>query len=368
MTRFPALLVHLYWLPLLSLVFLTAHTAAQTTDAVPFYANKFQLLQWLDSTGQSRAITDTSQWSKRREHILAGMQAVMGPLPDAQSKVDLQMEVVSSEELPTVVRKKITYLAGPGDRIPAYLLVPKQIAGRAPAMLCLHGTSGGRGRTAGLGEDYPRYALELAERGFVTIAPDYTLLADNQTDPVALGYASGTMKGIWSHIRAVDLLAAMPEVDPQRMGTIGLSLGGHNSLFVGAFDPRLKVVVTSSGFDSFTDYMNGDLTGWCQQRYMPRIETEYAKDPQRLPFDFPEVLATIAPRALYIHAPQSDSNFKLDSVRRCVAAALPVYQLFDREQALQAVYPPGEHGFPPEERLKAYEFIERELGPPAPQP
>ena len=74
-------------------------------------------------------------------------------------------------------------------------------------MLCLHGTSGPRGRTAGLGADYPRYTLELAERGYVTIAPDYVLLGENQTDPASLGYASGTMKGIWDHMRAVDLLA-----------------------------------------------------------------------------------------------------------------------------------------------------------------
>ena len=188
-------------------------------------------------------------------------------------------------------------------------------------MLCLHGTSGPRGRTAGLGADYPRYTLELAERGYVTIAPDYPLLGENQTDPDALGYVSGTMKGIWDHMRAVDLLQSLPEVDGERIGCIGVSLGGHNALFVGALDPRMKVVVTSSGFDSFADYMGGNLSGWCQSRYMPRIASVYDKDPAKLPFDFPEVLAAIAPRHLYIHAPQSDSNFRLESVKRCVQAA-----------------------------------------------
>ena len=201
-------------------------------------------------------------------------------------------------------------------------------------MLCLHGTSGPRGRTAGLGPDYPRYTLELAERGYVTIAPDYVLLGENQTDPAALGYVSGTMKGIWNHMRAVDLLASLPEVDGERIGCIGVSLGGHNSLFVGAMDPRLKVVVTSSGFDSFADYMRGNLSGWCQTRYMPRIETVYGKDPAKLPFDFPEVLAALAPRHLYIHAPQSDSNFRLDSVKRCVQAATAVYALFGAGELL----------------------------------
>lgn len=60
-------------------------------------------------------------------------------------------------------------------------------------MVCLHGTSGGRGRTAGVGADYPRYTLELAERSYVKIAPDYTLIGDNQTDPEAYRFVDTAM-------------------------------------------------------------------------------------------------------------------------------------------------------------------------------
>lgn len=351
------------WLFLAVLLFVepTPALLGLEPDSPPFYPDKMELLSWIDEAGQTHPVRTAEAWQRRRAHILAGMQQVMGPLPDAKSKTALDVQELQSEELPTVIRKKILFQAGPGDPIPAYLLIPKNLTAPAPAMLCLHGTSGSRGRTAGLGADYPRYTLELAERGYVTIAPDYTLLGDNQTDPQSLGYASGTMKGIWSHIRAVDLLESLPEVDPQRMGCIGVSLGGHNSLFVAAFDPRLKVVVTSSGFDSFLDYMDGDPTGWCQQRYMPRIETVFDKDPRKLPFDFPEVLAAIAPRALYIHAPQSDQNFKIESVKRCVAAAQGVYHLLDADDEIVAVYPPGGHGFPLDARLAAYRFVDRVL-------
>lgn len=351
------------WLVLATFVSLAATPALLAVEpgGPPFYLDKMQLLNWIDAAGQTHPIHTADAWQLRRAHILAGMQQVMGPLPNVDSKSALEVKELESEELPTVIRKKISFQASPGDTIPAYLLIPKNLTSPAPAMLCLHGTSGSRGRTAGLGADYPRYTLELAERGYVTIAPDYTLLGENQTDPQSLGYASGTMKGIWSHIRALDLLESLPEVDPQRMGCIGLSLGGHNSLFVAAFDPRLKVVVTSSGFDSFVDYMDGDPSGWCQQRYMPRIETEFDKDPRKLPFDFPEVLAAIAPRALYIHAPQGDDNFKVESVKRCVAAAQSVYHLLDADNKIVAAYPPGEHGFPVDERIAAYDFVDRIL-------
>lgn len=337
-------------------------------DSPPFYENKMDLLVWLDAQGRPHPVNTPDDWLRRRAHILANMQLVMGPLPTNDWRVPLDVQVLQTEDLPKLTRKKITYAASEGDRVPAYLLIPKGLHGRVPAMLCLHGTGGPKGRTAGLGPDYPRYTLELAERGYVTIAPDYTLLGENQTDPSALGYASGTMKGIWNHMRAVDLLESMPEVDPERIGCIGVSLGGHNSLFVGAFDPRLKVVVTSSGFDSFADYMGGNLTGWCQQRYMPRIETVYKKDPKRMPFDFPEVLAAIAPRHVYVHAPLGDTNFRVDSVKRCVEAATAVFRLLNAEDRLVAVYPPGGHGFPPDDRQQAYQFVDRVFGMKQPAP
>jgi len=329
--------------------------------SLPFYPDKMKLLEWIDDQGEPHPITSPDDWPRRRDHILRGMERVMGVLPKPDPNHPLDVQVLETETLDRVIRKKITYHAGPFDRIPAYLLIPRDSPTPAPAVICLHGTSGSRGRTAGVGAEYASYTLELAERGYVTIAPDYTLLGDNQTEPAAVGYSSGTMKGIWSHMRAADLLQSLPEVDPERIGCCGLSLGGHNALFLGAFDPRMKVVVTSSGFDSFHDYMDGDLTGWCQTRYMPAISEVYAKDPRRLPFDFPEVLAAIAPRAIYIHAPQDDSNFKVASVRRCVEAAETVYRLLGAETELVAEYPPGPHGFPPDARERAYRFIDRVL-------
>ena len=107
--------------------------------------------------------------------------------------------------------------------------------------------------------------------------------------------------------------------------------------------------------------MGGKLDGWCQRCYMPRIAEVYGKDPKRLPFDFPEVLAAIAPRPLYIHAPRGDSNFIVASVRRCVAAATDVYALLGAKENILAVYPEGGHGFPSDARSAAYEFVDRVL-------
>lgn len=298
---------------------------------------------------------------RERERILAGMQEVMGPLPRG-SKSPPGIAVVETEELPGLVRKKITYAGDDGDRVPAYLLLPKLRPGRrAPAMVCLHQTTRiGKAEPAGLGPN-PNldYAKELAERGYVTLAPDYPNFGDYKFDPYERGYASATMKGIRNHMRAVDLLQSLPEVARDRIGSIGHSLGGHNTLFLAAFDRRIRASVTSCGFTSFAKYKGGDLTGWSHKGYMPRIVERYGKDPARMPFDFSGILQAIAPRAVFINAPLRDSNFEVSGVRDCVTAARPA---FGDPARLVALHPDAAHEFPPDIREAAYRFLDRWLG------
>ncbi|HXX93677.1 MAG TPA: alpha/beta fold hydrolase, partial [Planctomycetota bacterium] len=203
--------------------------------------------------------------------------------------------------------------------------------------------------------------LELARRGFVVLAPDYPNFGDYSIDVYARGWASATRKGIWNHQRAVDLLESLPEVDPGRIGVIGHSLGGHNSIFVALFDPRIRAVVTSCGFNAFPKYMGGNLKGWSHRGYMPRIGDLYGWDPSRMPFDFTELLAALAPRPVFVNAPLHDANFEVSGVRDCLEAARPVYRLFGAEEALVAVHPDCAHDFPPEVRSQVYAWLERVL-------
>lgn len=312
---------------------------------------------------QTRDPHNRAEWQRARAATLAAMQQVMGELPPRTIQ-PVEMETLEREDLPAFTRTKLRYLSEPGDFVPAYLLVPKRLKRRAPAMLCLHQTVKiGKAEPAGLGGNPQlHYAQELAARGFVCLVPDYPYLGENSFDPYQHGYASCTMKGIVNHRRAVDLLQSLPQVNAQRLGVIGHSLGGHNALFVAAFDERLKAIVTSCGFTSFAKYYGGDLTGWSGVRYMPRIAEQFGKDPARMPFDFSDVLMALAPRPLFINAPLRDGNFEVSGVRDCVAAAQPVYEkVFRAAGRLQAVYPEVAHSFPDEQRTAAYAFLDRWL-------
>jgi len=280
------------------------------------------------------------------------MELVMGPLPKGR-KLELQPQVADERQRDGCRVKLLSYVAEQGDRVPAYLLIPSAPKSRLPAVVCLHQTTAiGKAEPAGLGgKPNLHYALELARMGIVALAPDYPGFGDYQSDPYAHGYVSATMKGIWNHMLAVDLLQSLPEVDPGRIGAIGHSLGGHNALFLAAFDQRVRAVVTSCGFTSFRRYMRGDLTGWSHRGYMPRIASEYGKSPDRMPFEFSDVLEAIAPRPVFVNAPLKDSNFDATGVDEAVA----------NQKHVTLRHPDAGHDFPPEVRREACEFLYRTL-------
>lgn len=338
---------------------------AQQATKAPFYPDKSNLLYYLDPMGKKILVRSLEDWEIRRRHFLDNFQLVAGSHPGNANRVPLDLKVEQEEVLARVIRKRITFAVDTNDRVSGYLLMPRDLKGKAPAMLCLHQTTRiGSGEPAGVGGlKNLHYALELAERGYVTLAPDYPNFGNYTIDVYARGYVSATMKGIWNHQRAVDVLQSLPEVDGERIGCIGHSLGGHNSLFVAVFEPRIKVVVTSCGFNAFPRYSGGNLRGWSHKGYMPRIASEYQADAAKMPFDFTEILASLAPRAVFINAPLKDDNFPVEGVRDCVAAAGPIYHLYHASGRLEAAYPDAGHDFPPEIRDRAYAFVDRHLRP-----
>lgn len=338
----------------------------------PDRLDRLNLMQYRDERGAVRPVETRADWERRRLEILRAMQQVMGPLPGRERRAPLDLQVSGETDCGRYVRRAITYAAEPGARTPAWLLVPKRAldaGATAPAVLCLHPTDDtiGHDVVVGLGGRPNRaYAAELAERGYVALAPSYPLLAKYQPDVRGLGYASGTMKAIWDNVRGLDLLESLPYVRRGGFGAIGHSLGGHNAVYTAAFDQRLAVIVSSCGLDLYTDYYGGDPKvwqtekGWCQLRYMPRL-LDYAGRLETIPFDFAEIIGTLAPRPCFISAPLRDANFRWASVDRIVAAARPVYTMLGAPTALSVEHPDSDHDFPEPMRQQAYALFDRHL-------
>jgi dienelactone hydrolase len=339
---------------------LSAHAGAQDK------LDRDKLLFYTDAAGKVQAVKTTADWAKRRAAIHEAMQTIMGPLPGKDKRCPLDVKVEQETDCGKYVRRLISYQSEPGMRTPAYLLIPKDLLSEdkkkrppVPAVLSLHPTNAKGFRvTVGLADTMNReYGVELAERGYVVIATPYPRLSDYNPDLDKLGYRSGTMKAIWDNLRALDYLDTLPFVAKGKYAAIGHSLGGHNSIYTAAFDDRIKVTVTCCGLDSYRDYMGGKIKGWTSDRYMPKL-LDYADKLDQVPFDFGEIIGTIAPRHVLVVAPKKDSNFRWASAGKVVRSAADVYKLYEAERNLGIEHPDCEHVFTPEMREKSYKLMD----------
>lgn len=345
------------------------------------YADHRDLSMVIDGTGGQVPLRTPEQWAARRRQVIEAFESVAGPLPDGSDSgaAPVPFERLGSEERERHTLEMIRFPAAPpeGDFVHALLYLPKRGEDDAPApgpaVLALHPTHPiGKGVVDGRSERPNRaYARELADRGFVVIAPDYPSFGDASGYAFgADGFVSGTMKGIWNHLRCVDLLVSLPEVDPLRIGVIGHSLGGHNAIFAALFDDRIRAVVTSCGWTPFHHYYDGRLDGWTSDRYLPAIRTRLANDPDRVPFDFPELIASLAPRAFFSSSPVGDDNFDVAGVRAAEPGIREVYRLHGAADRVRFTYPEAGHDFPDGVRGEAYAFLAAALasaGDPSPE-
>ena len=347
--------------------FLALPTSAAESPATNLSNSKrldrANLLTYRNAQGEIAPVNSVADWQKRRAEILAGMQVVMGALPGKEKRCPLDMKIDEEVDCGSYVRRFLTYSSEPNARVPAYLLIPKAALNgvkKFPAVLCLHQThAAGQKVVVGLGASTnDEYGVELAQRGYVVLAPPYPLLANYHPDLKALGYHSGTMKAIWDNMRGLDLLESLPFVQRGRFGAMGHSLGGHNSVYSAVFDERIKVIVSSCGLDSYLDYMNGNIKGWTSERYMPKL-LDYPLP--EIPFDFHEMIGALAPRPCLISAPLGDSNFKWRSVDNIAQAANQIYKLYGVPKNLRVEHPDCAHLFPKEIRELAYQLFDENL-------
>jgi acetyl esterase/lipase len=352
----------------------TVDSVGSRTKEVKGKTSRDELLTYLDIEGVVRPVEHVSDWWIRRAQVIRAMERIMGEFPGSAltqaKRREVVWEIIEDIDAGDHRRQSIEFESLPGAMVPAFLLIPKGLppTGGWPAVLALHQTHPeGRRVVVGLGSSPDdEYGVELVRRGYVVIAPPYPWLADYEPDLEGFGFVSGTMRAIWDNVRAMDLLDSLPNVRGGRYGAIGHSLGGHNGLYTAVFDERLAAVVTSCGFDSYRDYYDGDPgvwqsgRGWCSSRYMPRL-SEYQGRLEEIPVDFPEILGAIAPRAVWVHAPKGDDNFRWRSVEQVVKRARPVYELHGVNDNLMVSHPEDAHRFPPEARTAAFAFLDRHL-------
>jgi dienelactone hydrolase len=313
-----------------------------------------------------------------REELWETWRDLLGP--SARNNGPLDLKVLEEADLPNYTRKKIEYSGDPGERIRAWLIIPKNMKKPTPAMLCLHQTvRSGKDQCAGVGNEIKpelSYGPLLAERGFITLSPDAICFGERYQvggnfychygDAVRL-YAKNPGRSIMSKMvddamRAVDVLQSLPEVDKKRIGSIGHSHGGYGTLFAMAFDPRIKVGVVSCGFTCFRSDPQPER--WYRRTALiPRLGV-FEGRMEGTPVDFHHLFAAISPRPLFISAALKDSIFpNIGDTAWMEKDAKSVYGRENAAAAFQMYSFDGEHAFTPEARDRAWKFLNAHLEP-----
>lgn len=254
-----------------------------------------------------------------------------------KERCPLHLRRILVEETDTYRRERLYYNTRPNLVATAQLLLPRNAAGKVPAVLCPPGHGGGMNQVLDEAGIYKRYPFALVRRGMAALVPEHIGFGERTGTPGkdqkanhgfythylamlgenAMGYL------MWDLVRALDVLQSLPEVDGDRLGCYGLSLGGEMTLLLTACDTRVRAACIS-GF--LTSYKSTFLdVGHCDCGSAFQLA-------RRL--EHQDIAALIAPRPLLVESGTRDPMFHTPVARDSVEYLRPLYRLNGAEDRL----------------------------------
>jgi hypothetical protein len=249
---------------------------------------------------------------------------------DGQTKIDLKPTVLASERLESFTRKELEIDSRPDRRIKVVLTIPDGAKPRAtPAVVCIHGHGGNRNIVYTADSPYHAFAATLACSGYVTLSTDVGQHMVQDENRSLMG------ERLWDLIRVVDLAVAMPEVDPQRIGCAGLSLGGEMAMWLGAMDTRVSATVSSG----FLTTMENLREGHCMCWDFPGLQRRW---------DFADIYSLISPRPLQCQNGLKEKlpgGFPVDLAEPTMSEIQRAYAVDGQKDAVELAIHPAGHVF-----------------------
>ena len=369
----------------------------------------FDPASWLKKRNLGRLTTETPQsgkplqplqaksleeWKKERTLYEKALRELIGASPEKRPA--LETRVLEEKALAKYTRFKVGFRSLPSkaehaSEIRAWLLVPKNAKSPRPAIITLHQTlPQGKDEPAGVKASLPwmTFAAYYAERGYVTLAPDmigygertaggYERTGFEWADaaPILEGDTDMTVLGLllFDVTRCVDYLETREEVDKERIGIVGHSLGGILVNFVLGLVPRLRVGVASCGYGLFRkDELFPERWAAKNSAYLPRLAL-YRKDADALPLDMLQIMALAAPRPHLVQTALGDAIWTKPAVSENALVAkelIRVRSLYGKEAAdgFVSIEPGGgakdkDHGWYPETQKAADSLFDKVLKP-----
>jgi cephalosporin-C deacetylase-like acetyl esterase len=317
---------------------------------------------------EARRITDRSiadldnppaisrQLAARRRLFLERLG--LGDLRSAADRGPVPYKVTGVVERRGYRIEKLHYESLPDLHVTANLYLPSTAtaAARRPGILYVCGHAQKQK------VHYQGHPRRFAELGFPTMIVETVQLGE------VTGYHHGCYREGWFHwysrgyspaaiellngVRGLDLLAARPEVDPQRLGTTGISGGGAVTWYIAAADERVKVCSPVCGTATLASHIyDRVIDGHCDCMWW--INTAM--------WDLADVAALIAPRPLLIASADQDGIFPVDSIREVHSQLQRLYRTLDVSENLRLVETPGGHSYHERSRTAIFSWFLKHL-------
>jgi dienelactone hydrolase len=318
----------------------------------------------------------------------------VNPLPEVLERVDCG----------DFIRERITFATSPITRVPAYVLIPKNLTGPAPAIVDLHSHGGmflfGKEKVVDLGNNHAAMgpyhvenydgrptATALVRRGYVVITIDACMFGERRvmmdadlklgwdrssyslsdvtklnqvcrgkeaTIVKALTLAGATWPGIvfWDDIRTVDYLVSRPEVDPKRIGCEGVSMGGYRALFLAALDTRIRAACVVGFMSTVRPMVHAHVDTHSFVHFLPAIHRY---------LDWPDVASLTAPRSLMVLQCSQDQLFPLAGMKDAVEKIAAVYERAGVKEQFAGRFYDVRHRFTREMQDDAFAWFDQQL-------
>ena len=304
-----------------------------------------------DATYKMPEYRSLRRWKERaavlREEIL--FSSGLLPLPE---KTPLNAQVFGKVEHEDYTIEKVILETYPGFFLGGNLYRPVGKSGRLPGVVNPHGHwRYGRLENQQL-NSIPGRGISLARQGYVAFA--YDMIGYNDTAPrishqIPFGKKAhmwgvgilGTQ--LWNSICAVDFIASLPDVDPERIGATGASGGGSQVFLLAAVDDRIKF---SAPVNMISSIMQGG--DFCENAPNLRLHTNNM-----------EIGAMMAPRPMMMISATGDWTRNTPSVE--YPAVKSIYKLYGAENEVAEAQFDSPHNYHQESREAVYGFFGKKV-------
>ncbi len=302
---------------------------------------------------------------------------------------DTAYATIAEEDRGTHTARRIVFSPSAEYRVPAYLLVPKG-KGPFPAVLALHdhGAHFSIGkekvvRPFGMDEAVAKDAREwvdkyyggrfigdaLAEKGYVVLAVDalfwgergrkegveYEAQQQLAANILQLGMSwLGVIA--WDDVRSAEFLACQPEVDPARIGAVGLSMGAHRTWMVNALSDRVAAGAAVCWMGTSDVLMAPDNNQTKGQSAFSMIAPGLRRYQ-----DYPDTAALAAPKPMLFFNGDQDPLFPVEGVEKAWGVMQNVWKAADAEDRLETRMWPAPHEFNRDMQDAAFAWLDRQL-------